>query len=86
MRVVFVWREGEDYSRTVEEWITEFERRTGKEVESISPDGRDGAGFCQAYDIVEYPTVLALGNDGAVLESWRGIRELPTFDAVSYWA
>lgn len=86
MRVVFVWREGEDYSRAVEEWITEFERRTGKEVESMSPDGREGVEFCRTYDIVEYPTVLALDNNGAVLETWRGVRELPTFDAVSYWA
>lgn len=84
MRLVCVWREGEDYSRMMEEWISELERRTGSEVESISPDGRDGVGFCQTYDIVEYPTILALNNDGAVLNMWRG-RELPTFDEVSYW-
>lgn len=85
MRVVCVWREGEDYSRTVEEWITFFERSTGKEIESMIPDGRDGVEFCQTYGIMEYPTILALGEDGAVLAQWQG-RELPTFDAVSYWA
>ena len=85
MRVVCVWREGEDYSRMMEEWITEFERRTGKEIETISPDGRDGDEFCRAYDVVEYPTILALNEDGSVLETWRG-RQLPTFDTVSYWA
>lgn len=85
MRVVCVWREGEDYSRAVEEWMGEFERRTGKEIESMSPDGREGASFCQTYDIVEYPTIIALGNDGAVLNLWRG-KQLPLFDEVSYWA
>lgn len=85
MRIVCVWRDREDYSRAVEEWIAEFERRTGKEVESISPDGRDGVGFCEAYDIVEYPTILALRNDGGVAASWRG-QSLPLFDEVSYWA
>ncbi len=85
MRVVCVWREGEDYSRMMEEWITEFERRTGKEIESISPDGREGDSFCRTYDIVEYPTILALGEDGAVLADWRG-QQLPTFDTVAYWA
>ncbi len=84
MRVVCVWREGEDYSRMVEEWITAFERRTGKEIESISPDGRDGSDFCRTYDVVEYPTIMALGGDGAVLAEWRG-RQLPLFDEVSYW-
>lgn len=77
-------RDGEDYSRTVEEWIWEFERRTGTEIEVISPDGRDGVAFCQAYDVVEYPTILALNESGAVMASWRG-KELPLFDEVAYW-
>ena len=84
MRVVVVCREGEDYTRNVEEWVRELERRTGKEVEKMSPDGREGTDFCQTYDIVEYPTILALGDDGAVMDEWRG-KELPLFDEVSYW-
>lgn len=85
MRVVCVWREGEDYSRTVEEWLREFERRTGREVESMSPDGREGVDFCRAYDVVEYPTILALGENGEVLSMWRG-KQMPLFDEVSYWS
>ena len=85
MRVVFIWRDQTDYARMVTEWITEFERRTGKEIESVSPDSPEGAGLCRAYDIVEYPTILALNNDGSVLASWRG-QMLPTFDEVNYWA
>lgn len=85
MRLVCVWRRESDYGRTMEEWLTEFERRTGMEVESMSPDGRDGAGFCRTYDIVEYPTLLALDDDGSVLAMWRG-QTLPTFDEVNYWA
>ena len=85
MRVVCVWRRESDYGRMMEEWLTEFEQRTGVEVENVNPDDRDGSGFCQAYDVVEYPTLLALDDDGAVLEMWKG-RELPTFDQVGYWA
>lgn len=86
MRVVVVWRDGEDYSRSVEEWIAEFERRTGKEVEHMSPDSREGEGFCQAYGIVEYPTILALNDgNGAVASMWAG-KMLPTFDEVSYYS
>ncbi len=84
MRVVCVYREQSDHARAVEDWIREFERRTGKEIETMSPDGRDGVGFCESYDIVEYPTILALGDDGAVLDMWRG-DSLPLFDEVSYW-
>lgn len=84
MRVVCVWRDQSDYGRAVEEWMTEFERRSGKEIESLDPDTKDGESFCRAYDVVEYPTILALGDDGAVLASWRGTM-LPLFDEVSYW-
>lgn len=85
MRVVCVWRDQSDYGRSVEEWITEFERRTGKEIETIDPDSTEGESFCRAYDVVEYPTILALGDDGAVLASWQG-KMLPLFDEVAYWA
>ncbi len=84
MRVVCVYRDGEDYTRAVQEWIHELERRTGHEIETMSPDGREGVQFCQTYDIVEYPTIMALGNDGAVMAMWRG-KELPLFDEVTYW-
>lgn len=84
MRVVCVWREGQDYSRAVEEWLTEFERRTGRRIESLSPDGREGVQFCQTYDVVEYPTFLALGENGEVRGEWRGA-QLPLFDEVAYW-
>lgn len=85
MRVVCVWREEEEYSRMVREWLREFERRTGREIESLDPHTREGEGFCQAYDVVEYPTFLALDSKGGVMEIWRG-KMLPTFDEVNYWA
>ncbi len=85
MRTVCIWRDDEDYSRAMTEWIREFEYRTGREIESISPDTREGESLCNAYDIVEYPTILVLRDDGSVVASWRG-RNLPLFDEVAYWA
>ncbi len=84
MRVVCVWRRESDYGRMVEEWIEGFERLTGREIETINPDTRDGIDFCRAYDVVEYPTILALRDDGAVVAVWKG-KMLPLFDEVSYW-
>lgn len=86
MRVVCVWRRESDYGRSVEEWLRDFERRKGEEgvIEEMDPDTREGVEFCRVYDVVEYPTILALDDKGAVLGSWRG-KMLPTFDEVSYW-
>ena len=81
-RVVCVCRDGMDYSRTVFDWIEDFRRRTGKTIEVIDPDRETG--FCESYDIVEYPTILALNDNGAVLASWRG-QTMPLFDEVNYY-
>lgn len=82
MRVVCVYREGEDYTRTVTDWLEDFYRRTGHQLETIDPD-RDSK-FCEAYGIVEYPTIIAISDQGQVRAFWPG-RSLPMFNEVSYY-
>ena len=82
MRVVCIYRDHEDYTRSVDEWLENFRRQTGREIETIDPDRETN--FCEAYDIVEYPTILALGNNGEVRASWRG-RNLPLINEVLYY-
>lgn len=83
MRVICIYRDNQDYTRSVTEWLENFHRQTGKELETMDPD--KDAIFCQTYDIVEYPTIIALDNRGAVAEIWRG-RTLPLINDVSYYA
>ena len=82
MRVVCIYRDNQDYSRSVEEWLENFRRQTGREIETMNPD--TNTVFCEAYDVVEYPTILALGERGDVRASWRG-RNLPLINEVSYY-
>ena len=81
MRVICIYRDNQDYSRSVEEFLENFRRATGREIETMNPD--ENPGFCEAYDVVEYPTILALGNQGEVRASWRG-RDLPLINEVAY--
>lgn len=81
-RVVCVCREGMDYSRQVFDWIEDFYRQTGKRIEVIDPDVEYS--FCEAYDIVQYPTILALDDRGAVLASWKG-EDMPLINEVNYY-
>ena len=83
MRMICVFREGEDYSRSVNEWLENFHRQTGREIEVMNPDQETA--FCETYDIVEYPTIIALENDGKVGASWSGTA-LPLIDEVLYYA
>ena len=86
MRAVIVWNEQTDYAREVREWLDDFDRTLGSgRIESIDPETREGSDFAAAYDVVEYPTIMALDEDsGKVLASWRGT-PLPQVDQVAYW-
>ena len=82
MRVVCVFREGRDYSRTVTDWLEDFYRRTGEELEVINPD--EDISFCEAYGVMEPPTIKALGPSGEAVATWKGL-PLPLFDEIAYY-
>lgn len=84
MRTVVVYKDETDYSREVTDYLRDFERQTGHTLETIDPDTREGADFCRVHDIVEYPSIVALSNDGVLQNLWRGL-PLPTISEVSYY-
>lgn len=84
MRVVVVTKEQTDYARQVSDYLRDFQRQTGRELEVIDPETRDGVGFCETYDIVEYPSIVALSDGGQLQNMWRGL-PLPTISEVSYY-
>lgn len=82
MRVVCIYRDNQDYSRSVNEWLENFRRQTGREIEIMDPD--TNTGFCEAYDVVEYPTIMALSDRGEVRAFWSG-KDLPLINEVLYY-
>lgn len=82
MRVVCIYKENQDYSRSVNEWLENFYRQTGREIERMDPDSNTH--FCEAYDIVEYPTIMALGSRGDIRAIWSG-PNLPLINEVLYY-
>lgn len=85
MRVVVVYKTESDHAREVFDYLDDVKRQTGKELEEMNPDTSEGAHFCRVYDIVEYPTIVALSDDSQLQNLWRG-RPLPTISEVSYYA
>ncbi len=84
MRVVVLSKDNTDYARTVTDYVRDFKRFTGHDLTIMDPETPDGVSFCQAYDILEFPTVVALSDAGVLLMQWRGI-PLPTISEVSYY-
>lgn len=84
MRIVIIARDRTDYARQVEEYLRDFKMQTGGEIEVMNPDSREGIGFCQAYGVLEYPTILALDSSGIMQHMWRGL-PLPRISELSYY-
>ena len=84
MRTVVVAKENTDYARAVTEFLHDFQHQTGHDLEVLDPDTAEGTMFCETYDIVEYPTLIAIAADGTMQNAWVGM-PLPTISEVSYY-
>jgi hypothetical protein len=84
MRVVVIYKDQTDYTRAVTDFLRDFQHQTGHELETLDPDTVDGSQFCETYDIVEYPTIIAISDNSTLQNSWSGL-PLPTISEVSYY-
>jgi len=84
MKVTVIYKDESDHAREVTDYLRDFKRQTGHDLTTIDPDTPDGSDFCRSYDIVEYPSVVAISDDGALQNLWRG-SPLPTISEVSYY-
>lgn len=84
MKVIIVYKDESDHARTVVDFLRDFESQTGHIIETLDPETNEGERFCQAYDIVQYPTVIALSDNSTMQNMWRGL-PLPTISEVSFY-
>lgn len=83
MKVVALYRPRSEFSRTVEEFVREYERReVGRHIDMVDYDSRDGNAMASLYDIMQHPAILVLKDDGSVQKLWEG-PELPLIDEVA---
>jgi len=84
MRVVVISKDNTDYAREVSDYLRDFKYRTGHDLEVMDPESRDGVTFCRTYDIMQFPTLLAISDNGGMQQMWVGT-PLPTISEVSYY-
>lgn len=49
--------------------------------EQINPDSRDGSDRAEIYEVVSYPTIMLVDDDGRPLAIWRD--SLPSVDQIN---
>ena len=82
MKAVMLYQPNSEDSRNVEEYIRDFERTRGRSIELISLSTRDGAAIASLYDVVQYPGLLVIREDGQLVTFWQG-EKLPLMNEVA---
>lgn len=82
MRAIVFYRRNSESESLAERYATDFYRATGKQLELTDVDTPAGTDLARLHDIVEYPAILALADDGQALNMWQG-GDLPLIDEVN---
>ena len=81
-----MYRPNSDHARKVEDFARDYTRsHHNQKLELVSLNTRDGASTASLYDVMQYPAVLALSNDGQLVREWEGDM-LPLQSEVAYYA
>jgi thioredoxin-like negative regulator of GroEL len=84
MKVMVLYRPTSAHASTVEAFVKDLEKRGAGKVELINVDTRDGSSTASLYDVMSYPAVLAVQNDGQLIMNWGG-STMPLVNEVSYY-
>jgi hypothetical protein len=86
MRLLILYRPNSDHGRAIEEFVHEYQaRHQPSHLEVLNIDTREGSATATLYDIVQYPAILVLQNDGYIQQMWQG-DQLPLMDEVAAYA
>lgn len=84
MKVIMLYRPNSDHETRVESYVRDYNRRTGKDIDLVNVNTREGDATAQLYDVMRYPALIATQDNGGFLKAWQD-EMLPLIDEVSYY-
>lgn len=86
MKVLILYRPDSEHGRLTEEFIHDYQTtHQSDHLEVLNIDTREGSATATLYDVVQYPAILVVQNDGSIQRSWEG-ETLPLMDEVAAYA
>jgi len=85
VKAMILYRSNSEHERQALDYVRDFARHTGKTLETLDVNTRAGAEKAALYDIMKFPCILAVDDQGQMLQLWQGDM-LPRFDEVSFYA
>jgi hypothetical protein len=85
MKLLVLYQPKSEHARLVEEYLDDFRRLyPNVDIDVLDAESIDGVNKCQVYDILEYPALLVIGQDGALRNTWTGKMLPQKQEIVSY--
>jgi hypothetical protein len=84
MKVVILYHPKSEHEGKVLDFVSEYKRLKNKEIETVSLETPEGAEKARVYDITIYPAILALKEDGQLINMWQG-DNFPLLDQLDYY-
>ena len=86
MKVVILYHPNAEFAGLAEDFKRDFEsRHQDRKVDLISLETVEGAEMAKLYDVVRYPAILVVANNGSLQKLWQD-RPFPLFDEVAAYA
>lgn len=83
MKLVILYRPQSEHAQAVETFLHDFKyRHQTSHLEVVDADTREGIATASLYDLMSLPALLALRDDGSVVQTWQGAM-LPLMDEVA---
>lgn len=83
MKVVILYKPISELATSVEAYAREFERQTGKSLELVDIESKEGIALAGVHDILRNPVLLALRDDHGLIEVWQDRDSWPTMSELS---
>lgn len=86
MRAIILYHPAGEGSLAIETYANEYAGiRPGNKLELVNLETPEGARMAELYGITEYPSILAMSDDGHLLRLWQGTN-LPLMSELSAYA
>lgn len=73
------------HETSVDSYIREFKRQTNREIEIIDKDSERGAELAFVYDILQFPALAVIRDDGDMIRVWLERDKWPTVSELSFY-
>jgi len=85
MKAVILYKPNTELDTSVNQYVREFARETGRSIALVDSDSVQGIEIAKMYDILRTPAIVVFRDDGSLIQSWLERDKWPTVSELSFY-